>query len=77
MARNSNTKIWKLQRPIVTNGNYNEIMAYPEDRSTTALIPLDEKTINELFGDELKIYVRGYVKDGNLNIDRKVSERDW
>lgn len=75
------TAIWKLQRPIV-GGNYDsntilEVMAYPEDRSRLALIPLPVEQVDKLFGDELKIYVRGRVKRGNLVVDEIVEGQPW
>lgn len=71
------TTIWKLQRPIATNGSYGDIMAYTEDQSQTAIIPLDEATIHELFGDEYRIYVLGKVKQGNLVIDKVIEDQPW
>lgn len=70
-------KIWKLQRPMFTNGDYNEVMAYTEDKEDLAIIPMPKDVIEKLFDDELKIYVKAKVKNGNLVVDRQVEEQVW
>lgn len=71
--------IWKLQRPIIANGEHgmNTVMAYTEDKAQMAMIPLGLEIMDELFGDELKIYVRATVKNGILKVDEIVEEQDW
>lgn len=70
-------EIWKLQRPLFTNGSYYELMAYNEDRSREAMIDAPAELVNKLFGDEPKIYVRATVIDGMLTIDKRVEEQNW
>lgn len=69
--------VWKLQRPIITNGDYNEVMAYTEDRERIAFIGMSEEMIEEIFGDEFKIYVTGKVKKGILVVDEIIEEQAW
>lgn len=73
----SRKQIWKLQRPIRTNEDFPTIMAYTENKAQMAMIPMDEEIIDELFGDELKIYVRGTVVNGVLKVSRIVGEQGW
>lgn len=71
-------QIWKLQRPLfASNGDYGEVMAYPEDRKRLAMIPMAMEDVEMLFEGEPKIYVLGEVKRGNLVVDYKLPEEDW
>lgn len=70
-------KIWKLQRPIVTNDPFPTVMAYTENKANMAMIPMGEELMDELFGDELKVYVKATVKNGVLKVKRRVPEQDW
>lgn len=70
-------KIWKLQRPLMTSEDVPMVMAYTEEKEDMAMIPMPEEYIDELFGDELKVYVRANVKNGVLNIKNRVEEPDW
>lgn len=70
-------KIWKLQRPIVTSEDVLMIMAYTEEKEDMAMLPMPAEFMDELFGDELKVYVRASVKNGVLNIKHLVEEQDW
>lgn len=70
-------QIWKLQRPLMTNMPVLEVMAYTEGRENMALIPMTDYEIEELFGDELKVYVSGRVVKGILHVKKRVAERDW
>ena len=71
--------IWKLQRPLVTNSSSHDVMAYTEDKEDLAFINMTQEQIDEVFGDELKIYVEAKVnkKTGMLVADRIVEEQDW
>lgn len=71
-------QIWKLQRPLFSSaGEYGEILAYTEGKENEAIIPVTMEIIDELFGDEAKIYVTAEVIDGNLSIDELVEEQPW
>lgn len=70
-------KVWKLQRPIVTNEYFPTIMAYTEGRRDVAMLPMPVEVMDEVFGDELKIYVLARVVNGVLKIKRQVPEEDW
>lgn len=70
-------QIWKLQRPLFSSDGSLEVMAYTEEREQVAIIPLPQEVVDEVFGDELKIYVRGKVKDGNLAVSKVMPEQDW
>lgn len=71
------TKIWKLQRPLHSNDDVPMVMAYTEDRENLAMLPMPEEAIDEVFGDERKIYVRARVVNGILKVKRRVAEQDW
>lgn len=69
--------IWKLQRPLFTNGDYCEVLAYTYGKERQAFIRFTEKEIEQVFGDEVKVYVAATVKRGNLVIEDLVEEQDW
>jgi hypothetical protein len=73
----SKNEIWKLQRPLFSSDGNGDVMAYTEDKKRTAMIPLPGELVDELFGEEPKIYVLAQVKRGNLCIDKRVAEQDW
>lgn len=72
-------QIWKLQRPMATNMPVLEVMAYTEGKENLAFIPLSEKEIDEIFGDELKIYVKAKVNKhtGILEVKKRVPDQWW
>jgi hypothetical protein len=72
-------KIWKLQRPLYTNMPVLEVLAYTEDRKSEAFIPMTDYEIEELFGDNLKLYVKAKVnrKTGMLEVDKILEEQAW
>lgn len=70
-------QIWKLQRPIMTNEEFPTVMAYTEGKGQIAMIPMGEEAMDEIFGDELKIYVYGTVVNGILKVNRYADEQDW
>jgi len=76
MKTKTKLEIWKLQRPMFTNGLI-EVMAYTEDKEQMAFIKMDKKTIKKLFGDEYKIYVLAENNHKDLVIDCIVEEQDW
>jgi len=73
------TSIWKLQRPLATNQPVAEVLAYTEDRDNTAFIAMTDTEIDQLFGDELKLYVKAKVnkKTGILEVKKIVGWQDW
>lgn len=78
--RLSMASIWKLQRPILEKYiPVLEIMAYTEGRKDTAFIPMTDKEVAELFGDEFKLYVKAKVnkKTGILEVKKIVGWQDW
>lgn len=74
--------IWKIQRPLF-GGMQNEstglVLAYTQDKSQTAHIPMALEDIDNLFGDEAKLYIAGEVKNGNLIVHGILDEveMDW
>lgn len=72
-------KIWKLQKPLFSSGfsGLPEVMAYTEGHENMAMIPMAQEFIDEIFGDELKIYVKATVKNGVLKVKHQVEEQDW
>lgn len=74
----SKKEIWKLQRPLfASNGGYGDVLAYTEDKTRHAMITLPMEQVEEIFGDEPKIYVVGEVKRGNLVVDDYAEEQAW
>lgn len=69
--------IWKLQRPLVSNEEFPTVMAYTEDKVKMAMIPMPEEVMDEIFGDELKIYAKATVVNGVLKVKHLVEEQDW
>jgi hypothetical protein len=73
--------IWKLLRPLFdSTGEYNQVLAYTEDRSDSMVIPATPEQIAALFGDVDIIYVEAHLEDGDdtrLVIDKRVKARDW
>jgi hypothetical protein len=41
------------------------------------MLPMPVEVMDEVFGDELKIYVLARVVNGVLKIKRQVPEEDW
>ncbi len=70
-------KVWKLQRPLFSSEETPRIMAYTQNREDMAMIPLGQELIDEIFGDEPKIYVKATVKNGILKISHPVKEQEW
>lgn len=70
-------KIWKLQRPFATNEDIPMIMAYTENKQKMAMLPSTAEWLDDIFGDEAKIYVKATVKNGVLKIKKRVPEQDW
>lgn len=71
-------EVFKLQRPLHTNGDYNEILIYNEDRSVEAQLPVSSEVIELIFNDEYKVYMLGKVgDDGIVRISGRVEDQDW
>lgn len=73
----SKLEIWKLQRPLFASGGVGEVMAYTEGKKNLALIPLPPEMVEEVFGDEPKVYVWAKVVKGNLSVDSYAEEQAW
>lgn len=72
--------IFKLQRPVYdSDGDYDQVMLYNEDRSVDQIIQMSRDEIEELFGDEYKVYVKGVIKnDGIMRVMNVLDEeQDW
>ena len=50
--------IYKVQRPIMTNGNY-EVLCYNEDKTIMGQFPPSKELLDMFDEDEYKIYVFG------------------
>lgn len=72
-------KIWKLQKPLFdsTGGEFPQVMAYTKDKNQMSMIPMGQEIIDEIFGDDAKIYVKATVKNGILKVKRRVADQDW
>ena len=68
------TEIFKVQRAIFGS---DAILIYNESRSITEQIP-NTHELDELFGDDFKIYVKGsFTEDGRFKIVKRVGSQDW
>ena len=61
--------IVKIQRPLYTNGSYDEVLSYIVDDnleqiSNEAITEMDKDTIDEIFGSHYKVYYLGSHRDG-------------
>ena len=61
----------KIQRPLYTNGSYDEVLSYIVDDnleqiSNDIIAPMDKETIDEMFGSYYKVYYLGSHKDGEM-----------
>lgn len=72
-------KIWKLQRPLYTNMPVLEVLAYTEGKDNQAFIAMTDTEIHELFGDNLKLYVKAKVnkRTGILEVDKILGDQSW
>lgn len=70
-------QIWKLQRPLASNDPHPCVMAYTEGKENMAMIPMPAEMMDEIFGDELKVYAKATVVNGVLKVKRLVPEQDW
>lgn len=78
MANNKKV-ILKLQRPLITNGSYNEILVYDESGDINELWDFDKKTIKQVFGKEYKVYWLGEIdeKRQGIRLVEQVEEQAW
>lgn len=78
MANNKKV-ILKLQRPLITNGSYNEILVYDESGEINELWDFDKKTIKQVFGKEYKVYWVGEIdeKRQGIRLVEQVEEQAW
>lgn len=65
------THIVKVQRPLFTTSNVEEVLIYNADRSVEALIDMDE-TLRERMGDSFKEYFYYTIQDSILILGKKV-----
>lgn len=73
------TKIWKLQRPQHAAGNLNwwTVLAYTKGKKDMQVIGVLEEQLEDIFGDEDKIYAKCQVIDGILHVNEQVENQDW
>ena len=71
--RENEAIVFKIQRPIMTNGNY-EVLCYNEDRTIMGQFPPSKELMDMFEEDEYKIYVNGTYdeKTGNIIIKDKI-----
>lgn len=68
--------IIKLQRPIWTSGEEQDILIYNKHRSI--MFEWNTPELNELFGsDEYKIYHHAHMKGTLLHIGKRAPDQDW
>lgn len=80
MTKGPEKVVLKMQRPVFTTDNYNQVLYYNESRSILGIYNLNPETINDLFGEAHKIFVLGTLdKKNHLTIDKILDENayDW
>lgn len=65
--------IFKLQRAL----NSDMVLVYNEDRTARAEHEMHPDILDELFGDELKVFYSGEVKDGNIVLKGVAQWQPW
>lgn len=73
-------EILKLQRSLFTSDGIDDVLIYNEDRTTTALLPLDGTNLEEVFGEEPKVYYLADVPqaDGHfIKLIKQMPEQPW
>lgn len=70
-------RIWKLQRPLFSTEEIPSVMAYTKNKKYTAMVPMSDEQMDDLFGEELKIYIKGSVKNGVIIVKHRVEDQDW
>ena len=71
--------ILKLLRKLPITDNYNEVLVYNEDREITQFVNYDKEMVEQVFGDELKVYWIGEVdvENHSIKLIKKVAKQDW
>lgn len=70
-------QIWKLQRPLASNEESPLVMAYTKKKTSMAMMPMPNEMVEEIFGEELKIYVKARIVNGILKVKRRVEDQEW
>ena len=70
-------EICKLQRPLWTTEAKPKILAYNEDRSLFMEINMTPELIDNVFGDEFKVFKECELKGETLEIGATVAWQDW
>ncbi len=69
--------LFKLQRPLMTNGDPIMVLIYNKDESIQGQVPLTNELMG-LFRDDLKIFMRGTYSHGIINLDgTRVPDPHW
>lgn len=71
--------IFKMQRPLfASDGDYNLVMCYNEDRSRTIMVPMAFEDMEILFEDQDKVYVEAEPVGESFIVHRKLNPYfDW
>lgn len=71
--------ILKLLRRLPITDNYNEVLVYNEDREITQFVNYDKEMVEQVFGDELKVYWIGEIdeKRQGIRLVEQVEEQAW
>lgn len=72
--------IVKFQRPIMTNGSYQEILLYNEERTLDTIMELRNDEIEALFpNNEFKTYWRCRINQKTKMLEpvEQVEEQEW
>jgi len=68
--------IFKLQKPVMTNGGADQILAYAQGRQHMRQLTLTQ-SMELMFGPKLKIYVEAEISGEHLVIEKVVADRSW
>jgi len=71
-------QVFKLQRPILTSGGAEMVLAYNRNESAMGQFPMEKKDLKTLFGREFKVFVlANHREDGQIVVLKKVEDPGW
>lgn len=85
MTENTKTEVFKIQRAIVdgslikgyTIEGHTKLFIYNKNRSVYGELYVKNEEVEELFGDEYKVYVKGKLENGTLIIEECIEPQKW
>lgn len=70
-------EICKLQRPLWSTEDKPKILVYNEDKSLFMEVNMTPELIDNVFGDEFKVFKECKLKGETLEIGATVEWQDW